>query len=158
MTLRTLDIFARRPLAVLTLLCVAGSVASSLRNQPHSLAYFNEAAGGPECGWKHMLGSSVDWGQELHLIDDWLVSHGIPRAEISLVTAYPAHSQAVTGLPHKESQRTRWEIISIEALCKLCRMPPNSFSTASTAFRLGHTLCVYRVPLREASEHSARRL
>ncbi len=77
MTLRTLDLFARRSLAVLTLLCVAGSVTSSLRNHPHSLAYFNEVAGGPENGWRHMLGSNLDWGQDLLFLKEWLGSHAI---------------------------------------------------------------------------------
>ncbi len=68
MTLRTLDIFARLCLAVFALLCVAGSATSSLRNHPHSLSYFNEAAGGPENGWKHMLGSSFDCAQDRLLL------------------------------------------------------------------------------------------
>ena len=53
-------------LAALPLLCVAAAAFSSLRNHPHSIAYFNEVAGGPGNGWRHMLGSSFDWGQ------DWL--------------------------------------------------------------------------------------
>ena len=48
------------------LLSLAASVSSSLASYPHGLAYFNEAAGGPENGWRHMLGSSFDWGQDLY--------------------------------------------------------------------------------------------
>jgi hypothetical protein len=48
---------------------VAGSfcwfVASSLWIYPHSLSYFNESIGGPLNGPKHLLGSNVDWGQDL---------------------------------------------------------------------------------------------
>lgn len=65
MTRRTLETLARRSLAVMVSLCLAASVASSLQVHPHSLAYFNEAAGGPENGWRHMLGSNFDWGQDL---------------------------------------------------------------------------------------------
>jgi 4-amino-4-deoxy-L-arabinose transferase-like glycosyltransferase len=32
---------------------------------PHFLAYFNPAVGGPENGYKHLLDSSLDWGQDL---------------------------------------------------------------------------------------------
>ncbi len=40
-------------------------LASSLWIYPHSLSYFNESIGGPLNGPKHLLGSSVDWGQGL---------------------------------------------------------------------------------------------
>lgn len=72
---RTLETYARRSLAVLTLLCLATSTASSLRVYPHSLAYFNEGAGGPENGWWHMLGSNLDWGQGLLELDRVLAAH-----------------------------------------------------------------------------------
>jgi hypothetical protein len=38
--------------------------ASSLWVYPHSLSYFNEAAGGPLRGAEHLLGSNSDWGQD----------------------------------------------------------------------------------------------
>lgn len=50
-------------------LLIAGSfcwfVASSLWIYPHSLSYFNESIGGPLNGPEHLLGSNVDWGQDL---------------------------------------------------------------------------------------------
>ena len=41
------------------------TIASSLSVYPHQLAYFNELAGGPETGYEHLLGSNLDWGQDL---------------------------------------------------------------------------------------------
>lgn len=41
------------------------AVLSALFVYPHHLAYFNELAGGPKNGARHMLGSSLDWGQDL---------------------------------------------------------------------------------------------
>lgn len=50
-------------------LFVSGSfcwfVASSLWLYPHSLSYFNESVGGPLNGADHLLGSNIDWGQDL---------------------------------------------------------------------------------------------
>ncbi len=43
-------------------------LASSLWIYPHSLSYFNESIGGPLNGPEHLLGSSVDWGQDLKYI------------------------------------------------------------------------------------------
>lgn len=51
-----------------------GSVASSLWVFPHSLSYFNELAGGPANGHRHMLHSNLDWGQNLLIVKDFLRS------------------------------------------------------------------------------------
>ncbi|TWT37157.1 Dolichyl-phosphate-mannose-protein mannosyltransferase [Posidoniimonas corsicana] len=42
--------------------------SSSLWIYPHSLSYFNESIGGPLNGAEHLLGSSVDWGQDLRYV------------------------------------------------------------------------------------------
>ncbi len=40
-------------------------VADVGHNSPDHLAYFNQLAGGPERGWRHLVDSSLDWGQDL---------------------------------------------------------------------------------------------
>src|SRR5690606_33111237 len=32
---------------------------------PHFLAFFNPLGGGPRNGWRHLVDSSLDWGQDL---------------------------------------------------------------------------------------------
>lgn len=39
------------------------------------IAYFNEAAGGPRGGIRHLAGSNVDWGQGRFRLRDWLTTH-----------------------------------------------------------------------------------
>jgi hypothetical protein len=46
------------------LLCWA--LTSSLWFFPHNLSYFNELVGGPRNGSDYLLGSNVDWGQDLY--------------------------------------------------------------------------------------------
>lgn len=41
---------------------------SSLWIYPHCLSYFNETIGGPNNGANHLLGSNLDWGQDLRYI------------------------------------------------------------------------------------------
>lgn len=53
-----------------------GSIASVLSAFPHELAYFNEAAGGPNCGHRHLLHSNLDWGQDLLFAKEWYDEHG----------------------------------------------------------------------------------
>ncbi|MDR1962672.1 MAG: glycosyltransferase family 39 protein [Planctomycetaceae bacterium] len=56
------------------------SIISSLLNYPHLLAYFNELSGGTKNGYKHLLHSAIDWGQDLRYLKKWLDS----RPEIHL--------------------------------------------------------------------------
>jgi len=72
-----------RGLLVLALLL--WSVGSSLHVYPHSLSYFNELAGGPDNGHRHLLDSNIDWGQDLLFLKEWVESH--PEAA-SLGLAY----------------------------------------------------------------------
>ena len=55
--------------AFLLLLTWAGY--SSIRVCPVSLTYFNELAGGPQNGYRHLLGSNLDWGQSLIALKKW---------------------------------------------------------------------------------------
>lgn len=44
---------------------------------PHCLAYFNELAGGPRRGYERMVDSSLDWGQDLKGLKQWLEAKNI---------------------------------------------------------------------------------
>lgn len=52
-------------------------VGESLAIAPHYLAYFNAFAGGPSQGYRHLIDSSLDWGQDLRGLKDWLDRHGL---------------------------------------------------------------------------------
>ncbi len=66
-------------------LLLTSAVWSSLRVYPHSLSYFNEFAGGPQNGHYHLLDGSLDYGQDLLFIRDWLEKH---RGEKPIYAAY----------------------------------------------------------------------
>lgn len=66
----------RRPLAALVVGVLAlWHAGESLWIRPHYLAYFNELAGGPGNGWRHLVDSSLDWGQDLPGLHTWLETH-----------------------------------------------------------------------------------
>ncbi len=46
---------------------------------PHFLAYFNEAAGGPENGYKYVVDSNLDWGQDLKGLKQWVEDNKIEK-------------------------------------------------------------------------------
>ncbi|HUD71270.1 MAG TPA: hypothetical protein VMQ62_04845, partial [Dongiaceae bacterium] len=62
----------------------AGLVAlGTIRNHPDHLAYFNRFAGGPEGGYRYLVDSNLDWGQDLKGLAAWLAAHPGPRPKIS---------------------------------------------------------------------------
>jgi len=61
---------------VLPLTLVFGQLAANLRTAPHYLAYFNSLAGGPAHGYRLLVDSSLDWGQDLPALKSWLQSQG----------------------------------------------------------------------------------
>jgi hypothetical protein len=50
-------------------------LCSSLYYFPHSMSYFNELIGGPQNGYKHLIGSNIDWGQNSYLLKKWYNKH-----------------------------------------------------------------------------------
>ena len=61
-----------RVAATVVLLLVCWDVFSSFAVRPHYLAYFNESVGGPANGYKHLVDSSLDWGQDLPELKTWI--------------------------------------------------------------------------------------
>ena len=64
-----------RWLRLLTCTLLSWAILSYLLIHPHSLAYFNEFGGGPDHGHDHLLGSNIDWGQDLLRLKEWLDAH-----------------------------------------------------------------------------------
>ncbi len=58
-------------------------VVSSVSIFPHYLAYFNELVGGPENGYKYLVDSNLDWGQDLKGLKRYMDEHGIKRVWLS---------------------------------------------------------------------------
>jgi len=67
--------------AVVALGCAAA--ASTAWAAPHFLGYFNEAAGGPLEGYRHLADSNVDWSQDLVRLREWMRRE--PRAPVALL-------------------------------------------------------------------------
>ncbi len=64
--------------------------------RPHYLAFFNSALGGPQNGYKHLVDSSLDWGQDLPALATWLkTNHSGKEADAPTYLAYFG-----TGDPH----------------------------------------------------------
>jgi hypothetical protein len=56
-------------------LLLCWQLAESFLIRPHYLAYFNQIAGGAGEGYKHLVDSSLDWGQDLPGLKTWMNQH-----------------------------------------------------------------------------------
>ena len=69
-------------LAVAALLGWHAAVAAGI--YPHYLAYFSPVVGGPAEGYRHLADSSLDWGQDLPGLQDWLAANRRPDEPVFL--------------------------------------------------------------------------
>ena len=58
--------------ATLVALLLSWHVIDSVHAQPNYLSYLNPIAGRGDQGYKHLVDSSLDWGQDLPALKDWL--------------------------------------------------------------------------------------
>lgn len=78
-----------RPPALAALLL--GSAASFALATPRYLSYFNVLAGGPGGGWRYLVDSNIDWGQDLSRLREWMDENHVPKVHLAYFgTADPA--------------------------------------------------------------------
>lgn len=58
-------------------------LVSSLLIHPHYLAYFNELIGGPANGYKYLVDSNLDWGQDLKGLAEYMDANQITQVQLS---------------------------------------------------------------------------
>ncbi len=75
------------------------NVVAAARIHPHYLSYFNELAGGPDNGWKHLLESNIDWGQDLLFLKRWVDEH--PEARPLHLAYYGGMDPHLIGLEYR---------------------------------------------------------
>ena len=71
---------------------MAWYAVSVLHVHPRYLGYFNELAGGPSQGWRYLVDSNVDWGQDLKALKAWTDAHDVKHLKLSYFgTADPVY-------------------------------------------------------------------
>lgn len=74
-----------QPAAALAVTLAAALFAGeSVYRWPNYISYFNQLVGGPWNGYRHLVDSSLDWGQDLPGLRRWLESHGSDRNPVYL--------------------------------------------------------------------------
>jgi hypothetical protein len=81
---RLLEPGPKRPLFPVAALCLTvWYLLSSISIYPHYLAYFNEYVGGPANGYKYLVDSNLDWGQDLKGLKEYMESRNIGKVKLA---------------------------------------------------------------------------
>ncbi len=77
---------------------------ATLTIHPYYLSYFNRAAGGPANGYRLLIDSNVDWGQDLLRLKEWMEANDVEKVKLSWFgSADPAYYginyEPLPGLP-----------------------------------------------------------
>ncbi len=142
--------------------CVAGlcvwMMAGTLRISPFYLAYFNEFAGGPANGYRYLIDSNVDWGQDFNGVVRYLRQHHIRRVKVTYFgPAGAVASLARDGIAAEPlwapcQPATGTLVISANLLQGMyaggepCRKPYAWLSPLKPAARIGYSVFIYRIP------------
>lgn len=148
--LSRLGIFIDRKHAVLCVLifsALAWGAGSSLSAFPHSFSYFNELAGSPEKWPNHLLGSNIDWGQNLYRVETWIKNH--PEVRPLYLTVEPTIPLEKLDLDEFQAvlaQKTPgWIVVNVNSL-----YAKDSNLLWLKEFRpveiIGHSILIYRIP------------
>jgi hypothetical protein len=71
-------------------------VLASIIISPNYLAYFNELAGGPDRGYRYLVDSNLDWGQDLKGLRKYMDEHGIQRVWLSYFGQVDPHYYGIS--------------------------------------------------------------
>ena len=150
------------------MLLIVWQAVGTLSIYPDYLAYFNELAGGPDGGWRYLVDSNLDWGQDLYALQAYADQHGDMPLYLSWFgSTYPylyTHDLAYRHLPGH---------YSFPYANEMARSPYNPFypvpgryaisatnlqmgvsegdifapfRTREPVARIGHSIFVYEVP------------
>lgn len=73
-------------------------IAESLLFHPDYLAYFNQLVGGPKNGWRYVVDSNIDWGQDLKALADYVEEQGLGPVQVAWLGSAPLEAYGVAGV------------------------------------------------------------
>lgn len=148
-------------------LALAGLIGANILIYPDYLAFFNLAVGGPDQGYRYLVDSNLDWGQDLPALADYLQERGVDEVYLSYFgQADPAYYgiqyQALPAWPpapldlrvdfHPLDPASGMYAISVSNLVGVQLYEPESFGyflAQEPVAQIGHSILVYEVATHE---------
>jgi len=148
---------------------VAVVIGVALWIHPHYLSYFNLAAGGPANGYRVLIDSNVDWGQDLLRLQQWMAETGTASVRLGWFgTADPGYYglayEPLPGIGRDTFFRLWWALpfnpqqpepgvyaISATSLWETPLRPEEKrvyawFRAREPSARVGYSILIYDVP------------
>ena len=142
----------RRVFRVMPLLLLGWYGLSSLAVFPGGLSYFNDVVGGPQQGHRYLLGSNLEWGQDVLLLKKWGDTYSDARPLFVDQASYFDVDMAdldSDGLPPTPLV-PGWYAIGVNRLYDREKQY-RYFLNYEPVARAGYSIYIYHVPLEEAN-------
>jgi len=138
----------------------------SLRFHPHHLAYFNELAGGPAGGGRHLLDSNLDWGQDLGGVAQYVREHQLGEIGFAYFGMMPPSEVGIAyHIPRPFRPEPGWYAVSVNLAYgrpfTICNPDGTRRSTDIHEFsyfqaftpvtRIGYSIYVYHITTGDAA-------
>jgi hypothetical protein len=131
--------------------------AGTLHVFPHYLAYFNELIGGPGNGYKYLVDSNLDWGQDLKGLKAYMDRHGIERVYLAYfgnahnIDYYRIQAMPMPTVQPVDLESREPEVYAISAtylqIGDLSNLQAYSWLHAYEPFaKIGYSIFLYRLP------------
>lgn len=76
-----LNLYSSKALKLMLALLLSWYIFENMRVYPYYLTYFNQIVGGSSGGYKYVVDSNLDWGQDLVRFSNWVKENNIPKIE-----------------------------------------------------------------------------
>jgi len=152
----------RRLFSMATFCLTVWYLLSSVSIYPHYLAYFNEYAGGPANGYKYLVDSNLDWGQDLKGLKRYMESGNIGKVKLAYfgiadpqycgVSYEPISDQGLSAL--EEGRFTRGVFAVSATFLQGLYLPHDRdryqwFRNRPPTAQIGYSIFVYEVDCRK---------
>lgn len=139
----------RRRLALTAVVAIAMQSASHASIAPHYLAYFNGFSGGAAHGYRKLVDSNLDWGQDLPSLAEWLSARGGTRVALAYYGSAPTAAYGIDAVALRSAAepaaRLRYIAISATLLQGVfaCGDPLGAFRAIPEDGRAGYSIFIY---------------
>ena len=137
---------------------IAWTVFSVISIWPSFLTYFNEAAGGPNNGYKFVVDSNLDWGQDILRLANFIEKNNIKEIKMDYFSGAPAEYYIKTAKIesyNREVPQKGWLAVSATIYSGACKGEKIPCSYNERAYiwldqykpvaKIGYSIFVYKI-------------
>ena len=144
--------------AAIIFLILVWAVISVIFVYPSFLAYFNETVGGHNNGYKYVVDSNLDWGQDILRLSDFIEENNIKEIKMDYFSGAPAEyyiKTAKINSYNRETPQKGWLAVSAtiySGACKGDKIPCSYNERAYTwldsykpVAKIGYSIFIYKL-------------